>query len=38
MAGDDRDGLNCQLVLDPNWRTIAIAKVNSAAVFEKESS
>jgi hypothetical protein len=20
MAGDDRDGLNCQLVLDPNWR------------------
>ena len=28
MAGDDRDGLNCQLVLDPNWRNIAITLVD----------
>jgi hypothetical protein len=25
MAGDNRDGLNCQLVLDRNWRKIPIS-------------
>jgi hypothetical protein len=26
MAGDDRDGLNCQL--DPNWRKIALSLID----------
>ena len=28
MAQDDWDGLNCQLVLDPNWRNISIALID----------